>query len=85
MDCFAPESWPSPPNARDAWEVLDPVLNNVLGWGRTAADIARDVRRGPMGLDGLMGLVERFVREYGLSGGLLEGKFRVLFEAISIA
>lgn len=84
MECFG-GGWPIPEDPKDVWEVLDPFLNGVLGWGKTVEVLAKDVRRGSMGLHGLVANLERYVKEYGLMGSLFEGKFRILFEAISIA
>lgn len=84
MACFS-QHWPVPDHADEAWEVLDPILNGVLGWGRTADDVAHDIRRGVMGLDGLLAMVEHFVMGYGIRGSLLEGKMDILFKGVQIA
>jgi hypothetical protein len=58
----------------ELWEsVLNSMLKRQLGWGNTAesADI---VRRGEMGLNGLVKFVEYFVVERGVDANLFEGK-----------
>lgn len=79
------DGWPVPDDPRDAWESFDPFLNAMLGWGRTAEEVARDVRRGAMGMDGLVVGLEHCVVEYKTGGGLLETKMSTLFKAVEIA
>lgn len=65
-----------------AWEFLDPILNNVVGWGASVEKVAGLIRRGPKGLEAMVRYLESFVVEYGISGVLLEGKIAVLMKAI---
>jgi hypothetical protein len=74
----------SPDDPREAWEYLDPVLNNLLGYSSSVEDVARRVRRGPLGVEGLGWLIHRFVVDYGITGDLLEGKIGKLLEAIEL-
>lgn len=67
-----------------AWEVLDPMLNNLVGWGRSPEEVAGLIRRGAKGVEGLWKYIRGFVIEYGVSGALLEGKVRVLLNAMEI-
>lgn len=68
----------------DAWEVLDPMLNNAVGWGMSAEEVVPLIRRGEKGVEGLWKYVRGFVVEYGVPGALLEGKMAVLLKAIEI-
>lgn len=68
----------------DAWEVLDPLLNNAIGWGATAEDVRPLIRRGANGVHALCRFVEYFVMEYGIEGALLEGKLNTLREAMEL-
>lgn len=77
--------WPVPDERSEAWECLDPFLNVALGWGKPVEDVAREVRRGTMGMDGLVDILEHFVVRYGILGVVLEGKMERLFEAVGIA
>lgn len=77
--------WPVPDDPKEAWEHFDPFLNAVFGWGRTAEEVAKDVRRGTKGMDGLVAGLEHCVVEYKIAGGLLEGKMAALFRAVHIA
>lgn len=79
------QKWPVPEKKSEAYECLDPLLNRALGYGKSAEQLAKDVKRGMMGLHGLLALVEHFVAVYEVPGELLEGKFSVLFEAVRIA
>lgn len=38
----------------DAWETIGRALNRTLGYGKTIEDIASIIRRGPLGMDGVV-------------------------------
>lgn len=69
--------------ATDAFEVLDPILNNALGWAATEEEMAKIVRRGAKGVEGLCQYMECFVVDYGVPGVLLEGKITTLLKAMA--
>ncbi|KAH9013987.1 hypothetical protein EDB85DRAFT_1876665 [Lactarius pseudohatsudake] len=71
-----------PEDPSEAWEHLDRGLNRLLGYGVDIEDIAHRVRRGPLGVEGLTRYIHGFVVDYGISGGLLEGKLERLLKAI---
>lgn len=73
-----------PDDPSEAWEYLDPVLNNLLGYSSSVEDIAQQVWHGPLGVEGLGRLIHRFVVNYGITGDLLEGKLGKLLEAIEL-
>lgn len=78
--------WPEVDDPSEAWEMLDPLLNRLLGYGKTAEQLAKEVRRGPKGLDGILSLIQHFVTTFDtITGRLLEGKISKLLEAIQIA
>ncbi|TFY53533.1 hypothetical protein EVG20_g10072 [Dentipellis fragilis] len=85
-DVLAAFAYPPPENLdpSEAWEMLDPVLNRLVGWGKTAASFSEHVRRGEKGMDALHAYLEFFVNHYNIDGGLLEGKIRVMLDAIAI-
>ncbi|KAJ7598326.1 hypothetical protein C8J56DRAFT_1091577 [Mycena floridula] len=68
----------------EAWQTLDPILNQFLGYGTTAEIVAGKVRRGLYGLDGLVAHLAHFIQERGITGNLLEGKMKVLMHALDI-
>ncbi|KAJ7573003.1 hypothetical protein C8J56DRAFT_1133363 [Mycena floridula] len=68
----------------EAWETLDPILNRFLGYGTTAEIVAGKVRRGLCGLDGLVAHLAHFIQDRGITGSLLEGKMKVLMDALDI-
>ncbi|KAI3998057.1 hypothetical protein K525DRAFT_275669 [Schizophyllum commune Loenen D] len=70
----------------EAWEVLDPALNRVFGYGVTTESVAAIIRRGEYGMLGVVQILEMFVENYeGIEGGLLEGKVQCMIEAIEHA
>ncbi|KAH8982058.1 hypothetical protein EDB86DRAFT_2834542 [Lactarius hatsudake] len=71
-----------PEDPSEAWEHLDRGLNRLLGYGVDIEDIAHCVRRGPLGIEGLTRYIHGFVVDYGITGGLLEGKLERLLKAI---
>ena len=73
-----------PDDPSEAWEYLDPVLNNLLGYSSSVEDVARRVRHGPLGVEGLCRLIYRFVVSYSITGDLLEGKLGKLLDAIEL-
>lgn len=79
------QDWPVPETRDEAWECLDPILNRVMGYGVSAESLAKDLRRGWLGMDGFLAMLDHFVTSYGVAGELLQGKVTLLFEAISIA
>ncbi|KAG8944052.1 hypothetical protein FRC03_002201 [Tulasnella sp. 419] len=68
----------------EVWETVDPVLNNLLGFGKTSAEISSMIRRGHYGMDGMCRFFEYLVCERGLNAGLLEGKVDRVMQAISL-
>ncbi|KAH9005732.1 hypothetical protein EDB86DRAFT_2795608 [Lactarius hatsudake] len=71
-----------PEDPSEAWEHLDRGLNRLLGYGVDTEAIEHRVRRGPLGVKGLTWYIHGFVIDYGISGGLLEGKLERLLKAI---
>lgn len=72
-------------DAEDAWEILDPKLNLILGYGTTPTQVVESLRRGRKGIEGLLTYIEGFVRKSGVVGALLEGKMTTLTEAMKLA
>lgn len=66
----------------DAWECIDPLLNNFLGYGIETNVLSARIRRGPMGIDGLCQWLDICVKELGISEALLEGKVERLIKAV---
>lgn len=65
----------------ELWEVVNPLLKEVLGWGMEG-DMDDIIRRGKNGLDGLANFVKHFVVKRGVSLGLFEGKLSYLLSKI---
>ena len=95
MPAYIPEAEPQddiacvlsvgdPNDPSEAWEYLDPMLNNLLGYSSSVEDVARRVWHGPLGVEGLGQLIHRFVVNYGITGDLLEGKLRKLLDVIEL-
>ncbi|KAH7907202.1 hypothetical protein BJ138DRAFT_1104514 [Hygrophoropsis aurantiaca] len=72
------------PNIADVWETVDPMLNQLVGWGKTDEDISMMLRRGEKGLAGLIDFLEYFVVQRGVKGALLEGKVQRIIRAVDI-
>lgn len=67
----------------EVWEVVNPGLDRLLGFGRTLDDIQSIIRQGPLGVLGLLEYLTYLVEERGIGGGLIKGKVNVLIEAIN--
>ena len=68
----------------DPWEMVDRALNRVVGYGRTTADIAGLVRRGPNGMDGLCNWLSVCIEKLDVDPALLEGKMKRLLDAVTL-
>lgn len=66
----------------DAWEYLDPMLNRLLGFNRTAESIYNELRGGAQGLSAMVRYLKDFVHRYEIDGALLEGKIERLVNII---
>jgi hypothetical protein len=66
----------------DAWEYLDPMLNQFLGFGQTTESISNKLRGGARGLTAMVRYLKEFVVQYHIDGGLLEGKVGRLVNVI---
>ena len=69
---------------KDPWEMVDKVLNGVIGHGTSVAPVSAIIRRGRFGMDGLCNWLETFISEYGINPDLLEGKVQGLLDAMSL-
>lgn len=70
-------------DGQDAWEeVVNPLLDRVLGFGATADSIRALIRRGPYGMDGVYRYLVSCVFDLKISAGLFEGKVERLLQAM---
>lgn len=69
-------------DGQDAWEIADPALNRVIGFGKTVDEIAKIIRRGPLGMDGFCRWLRALVYELKVEESLLEGKVKRLIDAM---
>jgi hypothetical protein len=67
----------------DVWELADPILNRVLGFGRSRSELQALVRQNRVGAMGLCKFIEYLLVEKRVGPGLLEGKTGRLVEAIT--
>lgn len=61
-----------------AWEVLDPMLNNVIGSDLSVEHVVRVIWRGTKGVEALWRYICWFVVENRVFDMLLQGKMGVL-------
>lgn len=66
----------------EAWENIDPLLNQVIGYGATPEIISQRIRRGKFGMDGMYTWLKVCIEELNISEGLLEGKINRLIDAM---
>ena len=66
----------------DAWEMADRALNGVIGYCKTVEEIAKIIRRGLLGMDGLCRWLKLLVSELQIDEVLLEGKVKRLIDAM---
>ncbi|KAF6750124.1 hypothetical protein DFP72DRAFT_851817 [Ephemerocybe angulata] len=69
-------------SSEDIWEdILNNTLKHGLGWGGNV-DVDGVLRRGKLGVEGLLAFVEYFVKQRGVSESLFEGKLSLLMEGM---
>ena len=66
----------------EAWENLDPLLNQVIGYGAMPETLSQRIQRGKFGMDGIYTWLKVCVEELNISEGLLEGKTERLIDAL---
>lgn len=69
-------------DGQDAWEMADSALNRVIGFGKTVDEIAKIIRRGPLGMDGFCRWLRALVYDLKVDESLLEGKVKRLIDAM---
>ncbi|KAL1674095.1 hypothetical protein EV122DRAFT_221397 [Schizophyllum commune] len=70
-------------SAEEAWEVLDPALNRLFGYGATVETVSALVRRGQYGMLGIHRVVKAIVTKYeSINGVLMEGKIGLMIKGI---
>jgi len=66
----------------EPWEILDQVLNRLVGYGATPEGIRSIIRRGQFGMDGMYKWVKACIEDLHIDEPLLEGKIQRLIEAM---
>jgi hypothetical protein len=70
-------------DGQDAWEdVVNPMLDRLLGFGTTQDDIHALIRRGQYGMDGVYRYFRSCICDLDIPVGLLEGKIGRLVDAM---
>ena len=69
-------------DGEDAWEMIDRALNRVIGYGKTASEIEKLIRRGEYGMDGMLSWLRKCVYELKIDERLLENKVERLINAM---
>ena len=69
-------------DGEDAWEMIDKALNRVIGYGKTATEIEKMIRRGEYGMDGMLSWLNKCVYELKIDERLLENKVERLINAM---
>ena len=67
----------------DSWEdVVNPTYDRVIGFGRSALDIAGLIRRGQYGMEGFCNWSEACIERLDISPSLLEGRLGKVMQAM---
>jgi hypothetical protein len=68
---------------QDAWEdVIDPMFNQVIGFGKSTLEIAAFIRRGEYGMDGFCKWTAVCVEQLGIPLSLLEMRLERVIQAM---
>jgi hypothetical protein len=62
--------------------LFDPVLNGLLGWGKSNNDICQIIWQGPLGINGFCNWIEGLVIDGNIAEELLDGKLCRLIEVM---
>jgi hypothetical protein len=85
MACFRGNPSAAVQAGEDPWEsVIDPQLNRVIGFGKKPEEIARIIRRGPLGMDGFCTWIEHAIFDLRTSPELLELRIERVFDAMKL-
>jgi hypothetical protein len=68
--------------AVDVYEQLNPLFHSVLSWNMSVEETAAILRRGRLGLDGLLKFLKYFVHERGVREQDFAGKIQQILNAI---
>jgi hypothetical protein len=61
---FSGDAYEQFKNYEDPWEGIDKELNTIIGWSREPEDIAKIIRCGPLGMDGLCNWLEVCINRF---------------------
>ena len=67
----------------EVWETVNLVLDRLLGFRRPLVEVESIVRCGERGIEGFCQYLAYLVEEKEIQGGLIEGKVKVLIDAIN--
>ena len=67
----------------EIWEVVNPDLDRFLGFGKSASKVQSLVCWGDIGIAGFQEYLTYLIESGGVEGALLEGKVKVLVDAIN--
>ena len=67
----------------EVWEVVNPGLDRLLGFWRSVVEVESIVHCRAMGVEGFCQYLTYLVEEKGIEGGLIEGKVKLLINAIN--
>ena len=67
----------------EIWEVVNPDLDRFLGFGKLASEVQSLVCGGDIGIVGFWEYLTYLIESGGVEGVLLEGKVKVLVDAIN--
>ena len=67
----------------EVWETVNPAMDRLLGFQRPVIEVESIVRRGERGIEGFCQYLTYLVEEKEIQGGLIEGKVKVLINAIN--
>ena len=83
LSCFATSPIDSITPGEDAWElVINPTLDDVLGFGKSTPEIASFIKNGPLGKDGFCNWITACIEDLGISTDIFEGQLEHVMQAM---
>lgn len=83
LSSFATSPVHSIPPGKDAWESLvKPMLDRLVGFGKSTTEIGSFIRRGPLGTGGFCDWISVCIEDLGISTDILETRLERIMQAM---
>lgn len=82
ISCFSADPVETSEFYEDPHEMVNKILHQVFGWGASVDEIAGKVRRGELGVIGLVRWTRKCIETLGVGSGLFEPRLALMHQAM---